>query len=140
MIRALHPDEITEAGLADIIDRAEGNAFFVEELVGATWASRVPEDLADLLLVRLDGLDETARRVVRAISAAGRRVSHELLAEASGVPESDLDAALRSAVDSHVLVTESGDSYARSEEHTSELPSLMRTSYAVFCLKKKNTR
>src|SRR3546814_5791867 len=26
----------------------------------------------------------------------------------------------------------------RSEEHTSELPSLMRTSYAVFCLKKKN--
>src|SRR3546814_7372601 len=28
---------------------------------------------------------------------------------------------------------------ARSEEHTSELQSLMRLSYAVFCLKKKNT-
>src|SRR3546814_6294418 len=28
---------------------------------------------------------------------------------------------------------------ARSEEHTSELPSLMRNSYAVFCLKKKKT-
>src|SRR3546814_4257699 len=28
----------------------------------------------------------------------------------------------------------------RSEEHTSELQSLMRLSYAVFCLKKKNTR
>src|SRR3546814_9165923 len=28
-------------------------------------------------------------------------------------------------------------SAARSEEHTSELKSLMRTSYAVFCLKKK---
>src|SRR3546814_5415390 len=28
----------------------------------------------------------------------------------------------------------------RSEEHTSELQSLMRTSYAVFCLKKKNIR
>src|SRR3546814_7895533 len=27
----------------------------------------------------------------------------------------------------------------RSEEHTSELTSLMRISYAVFCLKKKNT-
>src|SRR3546814_5086796 len=27
---------------------------------------------------------------------------------------------------------------ARSEEHTSELQSLMRNSYAVFCLKKKN--
>src|SRR3546814_4590610 len=28
-------------------------------------------------------------------------------------------------------------SYSRSEEHTSELQSLMRISYAVFCLKKK---
>src|SRR3546814_1110595 len=30
--------------------------------------------------------------------------------------------------------------YVRSEEHTSELQSLMRISYAVFCLKKKNTK
>src|SRR3546814_6591773 len=30
--------------------------------------------------------------------------------------------------------------HARSEEHTSELQSLMRTSYAVFCLKKKKTK
>src|SRR3546814_9050517 len=29
---------------------------------------------------------------------------------------------------------------ARSEEHTSELQSLMRISYAVFCLKKKNQK
>src|SRR3546814_6282518 len=29
---------------------------------------------------------------------------------------------------------------ARSEEHTSELQSLMRLSYAVFCLKKKNKK
>src|SRR3546814_5781379 len=34
-----------------------------------------------------------------------------------------------------------GDTYEvqRSEEHTSELQSLMRISYAVFCLKKTNT-
>src|SRR3546814_13415902 len=31
------------------------------------------------------------------------------------------------------------DLIARSEEHTSELQSLMRISYAVFCLKKKKT-
>src|SRR3546814_7849865 len=31
------------------------------------------------------------------------------------------------------------DLLRRSEEHTSELQSLMRISYAVFCLKKKNT-
>src|SRR3546814_16718802 len=36
----------------------------------------------------------------------------------------------------HVLVGR--DQLLRSEEHTSELQSLMRISYAVFCLKKKN--
>src|SRR3546814_10449416 len=30
--------------------------------------------------------------------------------------------------------------YMRSEEHTSELQSLMRISYAVFCLKKKKSK
>src|SRR3546814_5939319 len=33
-----------------------------------------------------------------------------------------------------------GFSVGRSEEHTSELQSLMRISYAVFCLKKTNTK
>src|SRR3546814_2893389 len=32
------------------------------------------------------------------------------------------------------------DDATRSEEHTSELQSLMRSSYAVFCLKKKNKK
>src|SRR3546814_5834016 len=36
------------------------------------------------------------------------------------------------------LVAEVG--LVRSEEHTSELQSLMRISYAVFCLKKKNRK
>src|SRR3546814_6097773 len=34
----------------------------------------------------------------------------------------------------------SGQPGFRSEEHTSELQSLMRISYAVFCLKKKTTK
>src|SRR3546814_10257504 len=33
-----------------------------------------------------------------------------------------------------------GDDRTRSEEHTSELQSLMRISYAVFCLKKKKKK
>src|SRR3546814_7987229 len=35
------------------------------------------------------------------------------------------------------LASAAGRYSARSEEHTSELPSLMRISYADFCLKKK---
>src|SRR3546814_4820258 len=44
-------------------------------------------------------------------------------------------------VEARVAVTENFNltlAYARSEEHTSELQSLMRISYAVFCLKKKH--
>src|SRR3546814_4533682 len=44
-------------------------------------------------------------------------------------------AAIQAVVAQHVPGT--GD---RSEEHTSELQSLMRISYAVFCLKKKKNK
>src|SRR3546814_3314698 len=57
--------------------------------------------------------------------AAGRRANVEGLGlDAAGVVHSPRGI----AVDAR-----------RSEEHTSELQSLMRISYAVFCLKKKNT-
>src|SRR3546814_4791011 len=36
------------------------------------------------------------------------------------------------------IVINTATALLRSEEHTSELQSLMRTSYAAFCLKKKN--
>src|SRR3546814_6229825 len=39
----------------------------------------------------------------------------------------------------HGIGREEADRF-RSEEHTSELQSLMRTSYAVFCLKKKTNK
>src|SRR3546814_8493082 len=38
------------------------------------------------------------------------------------------------------LALDVGGAHVRSEEHTSELQSLMRISYAVFCLKKKNKK
>src|SRR3546814_9157382 len=44
----------------------------------------------------------------------------------------------RTAPEFHGLVAELARN--RSEEHKSELQSLMRTSYAVFCLKKKKTK
>src|SRR3546814_8507797 len=42
-------------------------------------------------------------------------------------------------IDSMSVTTPAATVSARSEEHTSELQSLMRISYAVFCLKKKTT-
>src|SRR3546814_5681992 len=40
----------------------------------------------------------------------------------------------------HAVLRLQRDFHARSEEHTSELQSLMRISYAVFCFKKKKTK
>src|SRR3546814_4916165 len=40
----------------------------------------------------------------------------------------------------HGCASRNAEPISRSEEHTSELQSLMRISYAVFCLKKKNTQ
>src|SRR3546814_6661414 len=48
----------------------------------------------------------------------------------------------RLAPEFHQGLADAGDARSdgeRSEEHTSELQSLMRNSYAVFCLKKKKT-
>src|SRR3546814_2285419 len=59
----------------------------------------------------------------------------------SGQPRS-LDDILRKDVGKIHVKVRGGDyvNVRRSEEHTSELQSLMRTSYAVFCLKKKTHR
>src|SRR3546814_10728624 len=49
-----------------------------------------------------------------------------------------LEQVLKNFLSNAVKFTPNGE--VRSEEHTSELQSLMRTSYAVFCLKKQTTQ
>src|SRR3546814_1135171 len=52
---------------------------------------------------------------------------------------SGANADFRASGQTGILIAGSGIAMDRSEEHTSELQSLMRISYAVFCLKKKTT-
>src|SRR3546814_5877667 len=49
------------------------------------------------------------------------------------------DAETFAAIDLDAAAGDECRAFTRSEEHTSELQSLMRISYAVFCLKKKIT-
>src|SRR3546814_5286895 len=58
----------------------------------------------------------------------------ELVSEAI---EIDLVKVLQLLPDGETMLLRAGVNWKRSEEHTSELQSLMRISYAVFCLKKK---
>jgi DNA-binding CsgD family transcriptional regulator/tetratricopeptide (TPR) repeat protein len=112
LVMALHPAPMTEGDVQHIVERAEGNAFFTEELVAATLGQStgdgrppmLPTDLAELLLVRLDRLDEPARAVVRAASVAGRRVSDNLLNCVAALDRATDDTAVRSAVESNVLL------------------------------------
>jgi hypothetical protein len=114
LVHAIHPAPLRESDIHTIVERAEGNAFFAEELIVATafGGTILPHDLADLLLVRLDQLDEASRMTVRAASVAGRRVSHELLSHVVELDDSALEQSLRTAVESNVLITVGSESYA----------------------------
>jgi DNA-binding CsgD family transcriptional regulator len=113
LVHSLRPGPVTEQSMRAIIDRAEGNAFFTEELVAALDdSSALPLDLAELLMVRVERLSADARQVVRAAAVAGRRVSHPLLAAVLDLPDSELDQAIRAAVDSYVLVLSGDSGYA----------------------------
>ncbi|WP_406830970.1 AAA family ATPase [Pedococcus sp. KACC 23699] len=106
---------LADSDVRAVVERAEGNAFFAEELVAASTMGHtgLAEDLSRLLLVRFDQLGAPGQHVVRVASAAGRHVSHQLLATVAGLPEPELDAGLRDAVEHHVLVPlDSGGGYA----------------------------
>src|SRR3546814_1820550 len=81
-----------------------------------------------------------------ALGAGTRRRDHRRADHPRNLEGSKADAAGSSSDDDEIALGElrllhqrapSGDILHRSEEHTSELQSLMRNSYAVFCLKKK---
>src|SRR3546814_3379137 len=80
---------------------------------------------------------DALRQVQRAI--AGRIVGIDPRGDARRarlpIPEAELG-----EVDARPLFDRLDEILARSEEHTSELQSLMRISYAVFCLKKKKRK
>src|SRR3546814_2140345 len=71
-------------------------------------------------------VDVVHRHVEEALDLVGVKVNGQHTVDANDVE--------------HVGHDLGADRYTRSEEHTSELQSLMRISYAVFCLKKKKNQ
>src|SRR3546814_2337682 len=102
---------------------AHGGGGFVADLVAQT-AAAIP---GVPLIVLGDESDPAS--VLRAVRAGARDV----------IGRSEAVVNLRVQIARHFLLAAPGPGTGRSEEHTSELQSLMRISYAVFCLKKKNT-
>ncbi len=114
LVRALRERPLPDTTVHRIVERAEGNAFYAEELVAATDtpAGGVPSGLADVLLIRFEQLSDTAQQVLRTAAVAGRRVGHGLLRDAVGLPEEELESALREAVERQLLVSGDGGAYS----------------------------
>src|SRR3546814_10525036 len=99
------------------------------ELVDAT--AQITDRIAIPLIVDGDtgfGNALTLQRLVRHLERAG----------AAAVQIEDQSFPKRCGHMAGKRVVPLGEAVGRSEEHTSELQSLMRISYAVFCLKNKN--
>ena len=114
LVRGLGGTALGESEVQAVVDRAEGNAFFAEELAAASALGHPgsTEDLSRLLLVRFEQLGPAGQQVVRMAAAAGRQVSHRLLACVVGLADTDLDLAVRDAVEHHVLVPTDTGGYA----------------------------
>jgi DNA-binding CsgD family transcriptional regulator/tetratricopeptide (TPR) repeat protein len=90
-----------------LLERSEGNPLFAEELLASGLDGRggLPPTLRDALMVRIERLSEAAQETLR-IVAAGRRLDHGLLADASGLEPRELRDALRDAVAGHIIVVD----------------------------------
>jgi len=91
-----------------VFDRSQGNAFFAEELlaVGGEQLAGLPVALSDILLEAIDRLPRDVTDLLRLVAAAGGHVRHELLVQVAPVSGVGLDAALRTAVEQLVLLTD----------------------------------
>ncbi|WP_208021001.1 ATP-binding protein [Verrucosispora sioxanthis] len=125
----------------DIHDRTQGNPLFIEELAAAgspIGCAALPETLRDLLLARVDRLPESAQRVLRIAAAGGNRLAHQLLAEVAGLPEAELDDAVRAAVAAQLLVADPDGDYefrhalVREAVHDELLPGEHARLHARF--------
>src|SRR3546814_8243996 len=107
---------------------------------------RISDWSSDVCSSDLPKLDSTPRKLIMTSITSGYplapgRGSHYATRNASSQPLDSMAVGPFTALQRALEARESQEEKVeRSEEHTSELQSLMRISYAVFCLKKKNTQ
>jgi DNA-binding CsgD family transcriptional regulator/tetratricopeptide (TPR) repeat protein len=118
LLTAIEGSAPSRALVDSIVRRSDGNAFFAEELVAnvdraGTLRDELPDTLRGVLLVSLSATSEAAGRVVEMAAVAGRQVDHDVLADVCGLPEAELSAALREAIDAQLLIADARDGHER---------------------------
>lgn len=97
-----------------VVERSGGVPLFVEELTRLVLASgngepelrQIPATLRDLLMARLDRLDETAREIAQVASAIGNEFSWGLLSAVTAIEDKRLDQALAKLADADLLLVQ----------------------------------
>ncbi|MCC6559471.1 MAG: protein kinase [Polyangiaceae bacterium] len=90
LVREILGDRADPQIVARLVERAGGNAFYLEELIRAAAAGRaesLPETVLAMVQARLEALDAEARRVLRAASVVGQLFSRGGLTSLLGGPE-----------------------------------------------------
>src|SRR3546814_3738113 len=99
--------------------------------------------MTDRMLFRLarnfPPTDVAAAEAAREIELVDRGIGARLRFGHALARRGDIEDAAAGGDEGAIVARGAGVKDARSEEHTSELQSLMRISYAAFCLKKKTT-
>jgi hypothetical protein len=111
-IGAILATEPSETLVDSIYRRSGGNPFFAEELIAADErgiSRRLSSSLREILLGRLAGLGKSARAVVDVASVAGQPIRADALAAVAGLPEREVPAGIREALDAQILAPTDND-------------------------------
>jgi DNA-binding CsgD family transcriptional regulator len=104
---------LSAATLNSLVERAEGNAYYAEELVTASSSTEgtLPTGLAALLMSRVERLSDPAQQALRAAAVAGGGAADDLVRAASGLPDDVYEEAVREAAGHQLLAPDGPDGY-----------------------------
>jgi DNA-binding CsgD family transcriptional regulator len=111
LVAALSDQPMPPERIEETLERSAGNPLFVEHLVlaGSEPPGPLPTSLRDLLRVRVDGLPDQTRGVLRALAVlGGRGTTVAVLAHTAGIDEECVEGLLRGAIAAHVAEVRSG--------------------------------
>jgi DNA-binding CsgD family transcriptional regulator/Flp pilus assembly protein TadD len=122
MLSCLLGDAPSARIAATILDLAEGNPFFVEEVARSTLAAGgqrledggvgLPRSVHDAVQRRVHRMGDSARQVLEIAAVAGRRFDFELLQALAGINEHELLRVVKELVAAQLVVEESDDRFA----------------------------